>query len=216
MDASPMAPVVASRWSDSPQLPRAAAWLVVVLLHALLGPWLWQSGRLSAALEVEERISLRWLPSPQPPLPRDVPAAVPAAPTRARPSRRVAPVSQSPADVESDSTPTPPPLVLGLPAGSIDGGDGITAAGVAPRLIGRREVHSVFGPRRNYFRIRRTMTPEQIVHGVAKLLGLWPPGYIVDPCQLGKQDMDYFQGAVEEVDRQALRDAVLVVSGRCR
>jgi len=45
MDASPMAPVVALRWSDSPQLPRTAAWLVVVLLHALLGAWLWQSGR---------------------------------------------------------------------------------------------------------------------------------------------------------------------------
>ncbi len=83
-------------------------------------------------------------------------------------------------------------------------------------MIGRREVHAAFAPRRNYFRIRRTMTPEQIVHGVAQLLGLWPPGYIVDPCQLGKQDLDYFQGAVEEMDRQALRDAVLVVSARCR
>ncbi len=212
-----MAPVVALRWSDSPQLPRTVAWLVVVLLHALLGAWLWQSGRLGAARDAEERISLRWLPPPlQPPAPRDVPAAVSAAPTPARPSRRVAPVLLPPADVQSDSTPTPAPLALGLPAGSIDGGDGITAAGVAPRLIGRREVHAAFAPRRNYFRIRRTMTPEQIVHGVAQLLGLWPPGYIVDPCQLGKQDMDYFQGAVEEMDRQALRDAVLVVSARCR
>ncbi len=210
-----MAPVVALRWSDSPQLPRTVAWLVVVLLHALLGAWLWQSGRLGAAREAEERISLRSLPPPLQP-PRDVPAAISAAPTPARPSPRIAPVPLPPADVESDSTPTPAPLVLGLPAGSIDGGDGITAAGVAPRLIGRREVHAAFAPRRNYFRIRRTMTPEQIVHGVAQLLGLWPPGYIVDPCQLGKQDMDYFQGAVEEMDRQALRDAVLVVSARCR
>jgi len=217
MDASPMAPVVALRWSDSPQLPRTVAWLVVMLLHALLGAWLWQSGRLGPAQEAEERISLRWLPPPlQPSSPRAVPTAVTAATTPARRSRPVSPVPLPPADVQSDSPPTPAPLVLGLPAGSIDGGDGITAAGVAPRLIGRREVHAAFGPRRNYFRIRRTMTPEQIVHGVAQLLGLWPPGYIVDPCQLGKQDMDYFQGAVEEMDRQALRDAVLVVSARCR
>ncbi|PWB22966.1 hypothetical protein DCO49_14755 [Stenotrophomonas sp. SPM] len=217
MDASPMALVVALRWSDSPQLARTVAWLVVVLLHALLGAWLWQSGRLGAALEAEERISLRWLPPPlQPPSPRDAPTAVTAAPMPARPSRRVSPVPLPPADVQSDSPPIPAPLVLGLPAGSINGGDGITASGVAPRLIGRREVHAAFAPRRNYFRIRRTMTPEQIVHGVAQLLGLWPPGYIVDPCQLGKQDLDYFQGAVEEMDRQALRDAVLVVSARCR
>jgi hypothetical protein len=106
--------------------------------------------------------------------------------------------------------------LLGLPAGSIDGGDGISAAGVAPRLIGRREVHPAFGPRRNYFRIRRQMSPEQIVHGVAQLLGLWPPGYTVDPCELGKQDMDYFQKAVEEADRDVLRAAVLQVSARCR
>jgi len=54
------------------------------------------------------------------------------------------------------------------------------------------------------------------VHGVAQLLGLWPPGYIVDPCELGKQDMDYFQNAVEEADRDLLRAAVLQVSTRCR
>ena len=70
-----------------------------------------------------------------------------------------------------DESPAMVPLALELPAGSIDGGDGISAAGVAPRLIGRREVHPAFGPRRNYFRIRRQMTPEQIVHGVAQLLG---------------------------------------------
>ncbi len=106
--------------------------------------------------------------------------------------------------------------MLDLPAGSIDGGDGISAAGVAPRLIGRREVHPAFGPRRNYFRIRRQMSPEQIVHGVAQLLGLWPPGYTVDPCELGKQNMQYFQNAVEEADRDLLRAAVLQVSARCR
>ena len=60
------------------------------------------------------------------------------------------------------------------------------------------------------------MSPEQIVHGVAQLLGLWPPGYIVDPCELGRQDMDYFQNAVEEADRDMLRAAVLQVSARCR
>ena len=211
-----MAPVVALRWSDSPQVPRTVACLFVVLLHALLGAWLWQSGRLGAALEQEERISLRWLAPVLRPAPTEpAPAAAPAAPASTRPLRRPSPLALPSADVEHDNAPTQAPLVLGLPEGSIAGGDGITATGVAPRLLGRREVHAAFAPRRNYFRIRRTMTPEQIVQGVAQLLGTWPPGYIVDPCQLGKQDMDYFQNAVEEMDRQALREAVLVVSERC-
>ena len=210
---------VALSWSDSPKLPRMAAWLVVLLVHGLMALWLLGSGRVTLRSDEAARISLRWLPpdqpaavQPQPALP-SASAARPAAstaprPTPAAPTDAIAPASEEP--------PATAPLMLDLPAGSIDGGDGISAAGVAPRLIGRREVHPAFGPRRNYFRIRRQMTPEQIVHGVAQLLGLWPPGYIVDPCELGKQDMDYFQNAVEEADRDMLRAAVLQVSTRCR
>lgn len=206
-------------WSDSPKLPRMAAWLVVLLVHGLMALWLLGNGRVTLRSDEAARISLRWLPpdqpaavQPQPALP-SASAARPAAstaprPTPAAPTDAIAPTSEEP--------PATAPLMLDLPAGSIDGGDGISAAGVAPRLIGRREVHPAFGPRRNYFRIRRQMTPEQIVHGVAQLLGFWPPGYIVDPCELGRQDMDYFQNAVEEADRDMLRAAVLQVSARCR
>jgi len=220
MDASPMAPAVALHWSDSPLPQRATAWLLVVLLHAVLGWWLWQAGRLVPAGSEATRISLRWLPAAPAPQPQAIaaPALPPAAQIRARPTRRtvVAAPPLSVTEVENDNDATPAPLVLGLPAGSIDGGDGITAAGIAPKLIGRRDVHPAFAPRRNYFRIRRQMSPEQIVQGVAQLLGLWPPGYTVDPCELGRQDMGYFQGAVEERDREALRQAVQVVSARCR
>ncbi|HDS1508544.1 hypothetical protein FEO89_07425 [Stenotrophomonas maltophilia] len=210
---------VALSWSDSPKLPRMAAWLVVLLVHGLMALWLLGSGRVTLRSDEAARISLRWLPpdqpaavQPQPALP-SASAARPAAstaprPTPAAPTDAIAPASEEP--------PATAPLMLDLPAGSIDGGDGISAAGVAPRLIGRREVHPAFGPRRNYFRIRRQMSPEQIVHGVAQLLGLWPPGYIVDPCELGQQDMEYFQNAVEEADRDMLRVAVLQVSARCR
>ncbi|MBH1650584.1 hypothetical protein I5U67_00020 [Stenotrophomonas maltophilia] len=210
---------VALSWSDSPKLPRMAAWLVVLLVHGLMALWLLGSGRVTLRSDEAARISLRWLPpdqpaavQPQPALP-SASAARPAAstaprPTPAAPTDAIAPASEEP--------PATAPLMLDLPAGSIDGGDGISAAGVAPRLSGRREVHPAFGPRRNYFRIRRQMSPEQIVHGVAQLLGLWPPGYIVDPCELGQQDMEYFQNAVEEADRDMLRVAVLQVSARCR
>ncbi len=212
-----MAPVVVLRWSDSPQLSRGVACLLVVLLHALLGSWLWRSGRIAPPPANEARISLRWLPA-APALPPPVSLrAEPAAASTARPARPQRLPSAAPRVVamERDEAPTTAPLSLGLPAGGIEGGDGITAAGVAPRLLGRREVHAAFAPRRNYFHMRPQMSPEQIVQGVAQLLGLWPPGYMIDPCELGKQDMAYFQGAVKDVDRQALRDAVAVVSARC-
>lgn len=210
---------VALSWSDSPKLPRMAAWLVVLLVHGLMAVWLLGSGRMTLRSDGGARMTLYWLPPKQPvpaqprPAQPTAEAARPAASTAPRPPPAAPTDTSTPAFEES---PAMAPLILGLPAGSIDGGDGISAAGVAPRLIGRREVHPAFGPRRNYFRIRRQMTPEQIVHGVAQLLGLWPPGYIVDPCELGKQDMEYFQNAVEEVDRDLLRAAVLQVSTRCR
>ncbi|WP_164136434.1 hypothetical protein [Stenotrophomonas maltophilia] len=213
-----MAAVVLT-WSDSPKLPRMAAWLVVLLVHGGLALWLLDSGRIELRRGEDARISLRWLPP-------EVRTAVPQQPAlpstqMTRPAASVMPRSAPVAQADNalpaaEDAAAVAPLILSLPAGSIDGGDGISAAGIAPRLIGRREVHPAFAPRRNYFRIRRQMTPEQIVHGVAQLLGLWPPGYIVDPCELGRQDMDYFQNAVDEADRDLLRAAVLQVSARCR
>ncbi|BCX43267.1 hypothetical protein O0J72_02430 [Stenotrophomonas sp. Sm3212] len=210
---------VALSWSDSPKLPRMAAWLMVLLVHGLMAVWLLGSGRMTLPSDEAARISLRWLPPEQPAAVQPHPALPSASAARPAASTASRPAPAAPADAIAPASEEPPAtasLLLGLPAGSIDGGDGISAAGVAPRLIGRREVHPAFGPRRNYFRIRRQMSPEQIVHGVAQLLGLWPPGYTVDPCELGKQDMDYFQNAVEEADRDVLRAAVLQVSARCR
>ncbi len=196
-----------------------AAWLVVLLVHGGLALWLLDSGRIELRRGEDARISLRWLPP-------ELRTAVPQQPAlpftqMTRPTASVmprpAPVAQADSALPAaEDAAAVAPLILSLPAGSIDGGDGISAAGIAPRLIGRREVHPAFAPRRNYFRIRRQMTPEQVVHGVAQLLGLWPPGYIVDPCELGRQDMDYFQNAVDEADRDLLRAAVLQVSARCR
>lgn len=167
---------VALSWSDSPKLPRMAAWLVVLLVHGLMAVWLLGSGRMTLRSDEGARMTLYWLPPKQP---------VPAQPHPAQPTAEAARPAAS-------TAPRPPPA--------------------APKDAST----PAFAPRRNYFRIRRQMTPEQIVHGVAQLLGLWPPGYIVDPCELGKQDMDYFQNAVEEADRDVLRAAVLQVSARCR
>ncbi|MET4597255.1 MULTISPECIES: hypothetical protein [Stenotrophomonas] len=208
--------------SDSPLLPRLAAWLAVLLVHLLMLWWLLHAGRIALIAHDNSRISLRWLPPEAPPMSRlVVDASRPAAAPHQVPHAPALPTAQAEqrsahVDRQRSAAARNQPLNLRLPAGSIDGGDGITAEGVAAKLIGRREVHAAFAPRRPPFRIHRQMTPEQILQGVAQMLGTWPPGYMVDPCTLGQQDMHYFQNAVEEVDRQLLREAVLQVSASCR
>lgn len=46
-------------WSDSPKLPRMAAWLVVLLVHGLMALWLLGSGRIMLRSDDDARISLR-------------------------------------------------------------------------------------------------------------------------------------------------------------
>ncbi|MGG6344101.1 hypothetical protein ACQ5SA_12720 [Stenotrophomonas indicatrix] len=222
MDASPMGFTAPQSWSDSLLLPRLAAWLVVLLVHMLMLLWLLHAGRIALVAHDGSRISLRWVPPEAlPVIPRVVDTSPPLATPRRDPrSPALSPAAAEQLTAHADQQRTvavlAEPLNLGLPAGSIEGGDGISAEGLAAKLVGRREVHAAFVPRRHHFRIRRQMTPEQIVQGVAQLLGTWPPGYLVDPCRLGRQDMDYFQNAVEEMDRQLLREAVLQVSASCR
>ncbi len=160
MDALPMTAVALS-WSDSPKLPRMAAWLVVLLVHGGLALWLLDSGRIELRSDDGPRILLRWSP---PELPTPVAAAHLALRTddAASVMPRPAPVAQADsAQPAAENAAAVAPLILSLPAGSIDGGDGISAAGVAPRLIGRREIHPAFAARRNYFPIRRQMTPSR-------------------------------------------------------
>lgn len=201
-------------------LHRCGAWSAVIGLHLLLGWWLMGSLRPAPGKREDSRISLRWLMSePRVPVATDAPVLPPAslAPARQRPALATAqrvPVETGAADSPVPAAPATA-LDLGLPAGSIDGGDGITAEGVATRMLGRRDVHPAFQPRRPPFRLRPQMSPQQKLQAISAFIGLWPPGYMTDPCQLARQDMRYLQNAVEARDRDALREAVLEVSALC-
>ncbi len=59
------------------------------------------------------------------------------------------------------------------------------------------------------FRMTRGLTPEQIVQGIAQSLRMWPPGYVVDPCRSSTAQVDYFQNALNERDRDLLREALI-------
>ena len=224
MDAPPMPALALFRPPlTPPAAQRLFAWVVVIAVHAMIGWWLMSTTRASSQRANEHRISIRWL------APAPVPASI--VPVRSKPQRATPSLGQQddlgklqmPAVVDRVSnaivevaTAPHAPLDLGLRGDAISGGDGIDATTLAPKLIGRRDVHPAFQPRPRYFRMRPQMSPQQVLQGVAQFLGLWPPGYAVDPCALGRQDMQYFQGAVHDMDQQALRDAIHQASAHCR
>ena len=84
---------VALSWSDSPKLPRMAAWLVVLLVHGLMALWLLGSGRMTLRSDEGARMTLYWLPPKQP---------VPAQPRPAQPTAEAARPAAS-------TAPRPPP-----------------------------------------------------------------------------------------------------------
>ncbi|KAF1016424.1 MAG: hypothetical protein GAK31_01922 [Stenotrophomonas maltophilia] len=208
---------------EGERMQRGIAWLLVVAVHLLLGSWLWNIARPLPGTRQDSRISLRWLEPAAMPAPALAPALPMASQQAARaPQRRSlavpAPSAVSgPGEAALDPADSPAgrALDLALPAGSLNGGDGISAEGVAAKVLGRREVHAAFVPRRPPFRLRPQMSPKQKLQAISAFIGLWPPGYTVDPCELARKDMRYLQYADNARDREALREAVLEVSAGC-
>lgn len=222
MDAPPMSTLALTRPSLPVPAPHVIAWALVIAVHALIGWWLLTTTRATLTRSDTHRMSVRWLP---PPPPASQPIALPSSPDVPPMQRSLRVVSPLQHVVSAPDAATlvdiadpvaSAPLDLRLRGDAVSGGDGIDAAALAPKLIGRRTVHAAFQERPRYFRMRPQMSPQQIIAGVAQFLGLWPPGYTDDPCGLGKQDLQYFQDAVDERDRQALRDAIHQVSASCR
>ena len=194
----------ASRWTQ----PTAIA--VVIVVHGLMLGVLLRSPAPSAAAD-EALLALYWLPKPLPaPVPPPSTAPLPS-PVQAAASRRLpAPVATTPTPASHaavDPLALPVPLDLSVPSSLT--GSGIDAGSLVPRVLGDREVHPAFQPRRERFRMKAGMTPEQIVQGIFQLIGAWPPGYIVDQCRLTRQQIDYLRNAVDEMDRDLLREALI-------
>ncbi|MEG2805060.1 hypothetical protein [Stenotrophomonas sp.] len=204
---SPPAP----RWS------RPCAVAVVIAVHGLLLQVLLAPAPVADSDTERQRLVVRWLPRAEPaaaPLSAAVPARLPAA----RPA-----VPRPPPPAALRLTDDAPPPVPGPPAAALDlrvpgagpGQDGVDGATFVAPVIGRREVHAAFAPAPRRFRMKRGLTPAQLVQGVAQALQLWPPGYVVDPCRLNTAQVDYFQNAVDERDRDLLRAALVSQRQAC-
>ncbi|MEN5203948.1 hypothetical protein ABE473_05745 [Stenotrophomonas sp. TWI700] len=201
---------IASRWTQP------AAIGVVIVVHGLMLGVLLRSPAPSVAAD-EARLALYWLPKPLPaPVPPRSTAPLPS-PAQAAASRRLpAPVATTPTPASHaavDPLALPMPLDLSVPSSLT--GSGIDAASLVPRVLGNRDIHPAFQPRHERFRMKAGMTPEQIVQGIFQLIGAWPPGYMVDQCGLTRQQIDYLGNAVDERDRDLLRESLIGHSQDC-
>lgn len=197
-------------------LAQLSAAIVVIAVHTLMALWLLQP-RQPSRLDEAVRTSLRWLPRPPQPSPLRPrqPAAATASPApsvRGLPRQKPSQVLTAPAAQPASS---PPALNLSI-AEAAAGGTALSADTFAQQPFRRLNNDPAFQHAPRYFRLKPQMSPKQMIQGVASYLGFWPPGYEVDPCRLSQRDVNYFQNAVSERDRDALRSALLQESARCR
>lgn len=200
---------------SSPTLQRLTAWGMVIALHCLCGTWLLARHAFMPPPSDEQRLRLRWLPAEPRPMPT-TPATAPARPSSIARSRTTATAATRPLPIPATTDDDAlPPLDLGVPT-TVAGGEEINAATFAPRIIGRRGNNPAFEHAPRYFRLNPRHSPKEMIESIGKAVGLWPAGYEVDPCRLSRSDINYFQNAVSELDRQALKEALLSANAHCR
>lgn len=84
----------------------------------------------------------------------------------------------------------------------------------------RNPLHSAPNPlastRPERIRMRKQLTPHDIVSGVSQLLGFWPPGYTDNPCGGIRRSVELFSGSTDDDSRWQLIEAIKAEQRYCR
>ena len=167
-----------ARASSTRNWDAAVTWLFVALLHAiaawiLVRPVVIDRGDGGLPLQVVfiQRLHAR----PQPVANRDQAVAPDSS---AKPATHRARLQARAEQAVSSSSPA-----------WVVGDDAWDRAGTGPAdgiVFAHQPLASSFNPRPRpapgRFRMRRQLSPEDVVRGVSQVLGFWPPGYTDDPC----------------------------------
>lgn len=221
----PDGPAAARRAGDRD--PHAlAALLTALLLPALIALCViaWRAAVGPAPSRPPIVVTRLVFVDPRPPasaivLPPLIDAAAASTPSRARPSP-AAPSLPIEAAVEPSSPAEAPASTATHASGPLDYGN-LLGADAAPVTVGealpwaRSPGRQDARPER--FRMRRQVTPEDVVRGFAQLVGLWPPGYTDSPCPTLQRTIHDLAGSSALTDREhvLLQDAVAARSRYC-
>lgn len=211
-----------SRWRDA-EPHGLAALLTALLLPGLLAAWMmgWRLGHPGAPVQphaVVTRLVFIDAPVPPPAAPDTVRDAAPAPrAAHVRPqARHVA--TETAVQVPQVSEVDPPPAAASGPV--LDYGN-LLDPSAAPVAIAetlpweRTPSRADAAPER--FRMRRQITPADVVRGFSQLVGLWPPGYTDSPCPALRRTIDSLSQApsLSDLDHALLQDAVQARAHYC-
>lgn len=185
--------------------------LVVAALHALTGTG---TRRPPPSGHVVEAVFLTAppLPVPSPPPVSAVPAPAASVPVERSPraARATDATAFTPATQPADAQPAAPRLAYGSLLGDSD------RIAFGERPAGQRDTYRTpFESRPGRFRMRRKITPEDVVRGFAQLVGLWPPGYTDSPCPAIRKLIAATPETPSPRELDLLQDAVLAREQFC-
>ena len=180
--------------------------LGIGVLHSLLAPD--DPGAVLPAATIEVVLL-----APPVPLPLIAPASPDAAARELAPRHSTPPPQPAP-ETPTDTTQASPDTPTRLDYGALLGET--TAIEFATRPPGQRDAYGTpFEMRPERFRMRRQVSPEDVVRGFAQLVGLWPPGYTDSPCPAIRGLIATTPEVPSPLELALLQDAVLAREQFC-
>lgn len=213
-----------TRWRDA-EPHGLAALLTALLLPGLMAMWMtgWRVGHDVTAARtpaVVTRLVLVDAPDPPPPAVSDSTRdAAPPDPLAARVTPRAQQRATETAAQDPQVSEVDAPTAT-APGTALDYGNllGASASPVSiPEALPWARVASRADAAPERFRMRRQITPADVVRGFSQLVGLWPPGYTDSPCPALRRTIDSLSQAssLSELDHALLQDAVQARSRYC-